>query len=302
MDVPHSIISYDTPFSRSIGLSRAVQHVAELAAKKSLENPKVFVVDTSMLLPEDFIERLHMRILCGQMVFAPIAYKLREEIPTSGLPNRETLATRQRLNEGLWVYTGFGMIGFCLKDYLKVGGYNESWGYAWGAEDVDLADRFQNAGFNVYHSHESHYYHKAWKNVSAFLNIKRNSYPSPAIDIVRTIYQAIKSDKENDHDFDNLQHQRFTNLQMIDPHESLSRWKQIQSVLHQTYGNDLMDNYSINRITAFFGPNKKEYLLVDMVGSHDNVITLPRVERIYLIENQLRPIALAIHGHPIGDT
>jgi hypothetical protein len=294
MKIPYSIVSYDTPFSRSIGLSRAAQLVASLAANRSLENPRIFALDASMLLPEDFIERLRTRIICGQMVFAPVTYKLRETTWSPELPDAKTLEMKRRLDKGYWIHAGYGMIGFCLKDYLKVGGYDESWGYAWGAEDTELMDRFRMAGFGIYRSQESHYYHASMRNDSSpYYNQGRNSYEAPAVDDVRIIYQSVKSDMENDRDEDDDQLPP-ADLQKIDPNESLARWKHVQDVLHRTYGNDILKESSISRITAFFDPNKSEYLVVDMVNRHDQVIP-PRVERVYIIENRLRPMLLATH-------
>ena len=42
---------------------------------------------------------------------------------------------------GYWAHSGFGMVAFCLKDYEQIGGWDDKWGYHWGAEDVDIFQR-----------------------------------------------------------------------------------------------------------------------------------------------------------------
>ena len=113
-NVKITIIRASPPFGRAIALKIGYQYLQTL----ELEEDKtiVFSLDTSMQIPITFSKLLMKSITCGLTVFAPVCKK-----------------------GDLWVEGGYGMIGMCLSDYGKLDdGWNEKWGYKWGAEDVDI--------------------------------------------------------------------------------------------------------------------------------------------------------------------
>lgn len=63
------------PFSRSIGLKRGFEFAQMIAQNKSNEEPILFSIDTSMVVPKDFTRRVWRNTRCSVSSYAPICYK-----------------------------------------------------------------------------------------------------------------------------------------------------------------------------------------------------------------------------------
>lgn len=146
--LPYHIIRIDSDFSRSIGLSKGLQWLSILGVAKEA---KVFVVDASIVLPEDIVQRVRNWVHFGHSVYAPIVKK----VPCQA----DSLLKPPTPNEGVWAWAAYGMIGFSYGDYISTGGYNTAWGYHWGAEDVDLINTFREKGYWIIRKTEEQYFH-----------------------------------------------------------------------------------------------------------------------------------------------
>lgn len=280
--IPSYVVTHRIPFSRSVGLSKAISEVRKLASRYSIENPKIFAIDCSIVLPENFIDLLLARISCGQMIFTPIAYKIPGILLETPSLKHHLEIIKENIEYGEWVGSGFGMIGFCYKDYVDVGGFNEGWGHSWGSEDVDLVHRFYDSGFLVHRSREPKYYHFAVKNYSSpyYLNpINIYERPEPDIDDARDVYP------NNSHEPDC--HDEGGKI----PCESSIRKKHVQDFLDKIYGSNLIH---IKRITSFYLP-RKEILVVETTRQQLNQPS--SIDHVYIIENRLRPIILNINEY-----
>ena len=68
------------PFSRSIGLKRGFDFAQQLAKSQAQEDPILFSIDTSMVIPTDFTRRVWKNTRCGVPTYAPICFKEKSEI------------------------------------------------------------------------------------------------------------------------------------------------------------------------------------------------------------------------------
>lgn len=172
LNFPTHRINIDSKFSRSIGLSTGIEWLKN--TKNILPTSKIFVLDTSIMLPIDFMTRITNNVQCGHSVYAPIVFKLPCETFSPIYPRKEVRPA------GNWAWAAYGMIGFCLGDYLTIGGYNTSWGYYWGAEDVDLVWNFRNKSYFVVRKAEDDYYHyNCFRNASDPYYQNRNLFHKP---------------------------------------------------------------------------------------------------------------------------
>lgn len=140
-------------FSRTIGLHNAIEAVRKDTGNSGVA--RIFTIDTSVLPQPDFISSIRRFVIPGVSLFAPVMYKI---IPPPTV--RETLAIQSPSTElfGWWQFTSYGMMGFSLRDYDATGGFDLSYGYKWGAEDMDLASKFSKKLVMV-RPQQDHLYH-----------------------------------------------------------------------------------------------------------------------------------------------
>ena len=143
------ILNVGPPFSRSIGLRVGFEHAIDLAVKRGQTDAIGFSVDTSVLLPPDFTERIRRGAICSVSSFVPIVFKCISC----------TQGDIRNLTDGYWVNSGFGMMGLCLSDYSWLGGWSVEWGYRWGGEDVDMMERIMRSMPHVVRAKEEGYMH-----------------------------------------------------------------------------------------------------------------------------------------------
>ena len=64
--IPVHILNVGPPFSRSIGMNKGYRHVEIV---KTTENPIVFSVDDSMVLPDNFNEDIRGNVVCSEQAY-----------------------------------------------------------------------------------------------------------------------------------------------------------------------------------------------------------------------------------------
>ncbi|MDD5650285.1 MAG: glycosyltransferase [Candidatus Nanoarchaeia archaeon] len=106
-------------FSRSFTFNNAV---------KNSKYDYVFLCDSDMFLPEDFVEQFFKNV-SKEKTWFPICFSL--------LKNRPFEVNE---NNGWWREFGFGMVGIFKDNFIKTGMLNECF-TSWGGEDNDLYDK-----------------------------------------------------------------------------------------------------------------------------------------------------------------
>ena len=135
---PLHFLNLGPPFSRSIGLKAGYNYIANSLSSPS-EPTILFSIDDSLVLPPKFTSTIRANVICGKTTFTPIVFKC-TTCSESNIKSK-IVDSQTPITEGSWTLSGFGMIGICLSDYNRHSGYDEKWGYHWGAEDVDLYAR-----------------------------------------------------------------------------------------------------------------------------------------------------------------
>ncbi len=108
--------SMDAPFARTATLNAAVRQAPA---------EKVFVCDSDMTLPPDFVKQYEWHVT-DRTAWFPICFDLRE--------NRPRLISEEC---GTWRKEGYGMVGILKRVFDELGGLDERF-VAWGKEDYDL--------------------------------------------------------------------------------------------------------------------------------------------------------------------
>ena len=79
--IPVHIVNVGPPFSRSIGMNKGYRYVDIV---KTTENPVVFSVDDSMVLPDDFNEEIRGNVVCNEQAYRVISKDLLLSLNPSG--------------------------------------------------------------------------------------------------------------------------------------------------------------------------------------------------------------------------
>lgn len=166
-----------TAFSRTLGLSHAIEHAATLLPPHAV----VFIADSAILFPPDMPHRILRMVRCGSSVYAPIAMK-----NTQVGSHRKALLFRGSSLDGRRIYSGFGMLGFCLSDYAAVGGLDPAFSFHHGGEDIDTIERFAAGRLFVARPKEPGYWHSQHKDDS-LLAYKAAANPARALSVVSVL-------------------------------------------------------------------------------------------------------------------
>jgi GT2 family glycosyltransferase len=160
-----TVVHAEGAFSRTIGLHLGIEEVSLLT--QGDPNAKIFVTDTSIVLPTDMPERITRFAQCGHSVYVPIATKIlgiesdEEALGFSGVEDPKYPPRKRG-----FVMAGKGMAGFCASDYRKARGFDFAHGYRWGLEDEAIVNDFMAAGLRVIRPQEPGYFHAQYKSPS----------------------------------------------------------------------------------------------------------------------------------------
>lgn len=143
-NMPYQVVRLQGNFSRSAGLSAAIEAVRERRKNHSFPGEAaetlIFAIDTSVVAssPNDFVQLIRQFVQCGHTAYAPLFNRLWN-------PPHITAAIKSAWTgmSSSPMYAGYGLVGMCLGDYDRAGGYDTRWGTRWGMEDIDLVDRLQ---------------------------------------------------------------------------------------------------------------------------------------------------------------
>lgn len=116
-----------TPFTRSYSFNMAVKHAS---------TEKVFLCDTDMLLPRDFVELFNANVGPKEVWF-PICFSLNKDSePVVGDEN------------GYWRKSGHGMVGILKQVFNDIGRLDERYIH-YGKEDDQFYQRTSNKGYRI---------------------------------------------------------------------------------------------------------------------------------------------------------
>lgn len=174
-----TVMRMNGAFSRAIGLHVGIEQVAALTGGDP--DARIFVTDTSMVLPQDMPERIVRFTQCGHSAYMPIATKV------LGIDSdEEALAlftgaadARYPARKRAPAMAGKGMVGFCLADYKNARGYDFGHGYQWGLEDEALSNDLLTAGLLVVRPQEPGFYHVQYKNPSVLAYHSKGNGAAP---------------------------------------------------------------------------------------------------------------------------
>lgn len=125
-------------FNRSVGRNAAAAHTMVD------DDGILFFVDADMLVPPNFCELIRKSVQPFNGYF-PICYSLYEGKPAfvydDEPPPGGDHGWKPRRANGWWRTEGKGNCGFTKKDFLDLGGWDESLGTTYGDEDVNLYSR-----------------------------------------------------------------------------------------------------------------------------------------------------------------
>ena len=142
-------IDQSTLFSRSRGLNVAIDHISNM--NDNNDNPIIFIVDASMILPNNLINKLQRNVQCGLTAYTPICTKViindEKQVITLNSSIKVKSYIDQSNPETYQVYSGYGMIGVCLNDLNNINGFDyETFGDKWGMEDNYLVQSLIRKG------------------------------------------------------------------------------------------------------------------------------------------------------------
>jgi len=137
-DLPITVQKLYLPFSRMMGLHVGMKTVELLA--NGNENAKVFIMDTSVVIPEGFISYIRQNLICGSTVLYPVLRKfLAVKDDNEALAMKWNSTRIHNESEFRWTWSGYGLVGFCSQDYIEMRGFEFKYGFKWGAEDLDMS-------------------------------------------------------------------------------------------------------------------------------------------------------------------
>lgn len=164
-----SVVRAPYAFSRTLGLHLGVERVRLLS--KGAPHARVFVVDTSIILPVDIRARVELFVHYTVSVWVPIVTKVQgfesDAEALAWLPVNGTRTHRPGvLLELAPVLSGMGMVGFCVGDYTRAHGYDLSHGFRWGGEDKELINSFSAAGLRIVRLQSEDTWHAQYKKLA----------------------------------------------------------------------------------------------------------------------------------------
>ena len=121
--------SKNEPFSRTIGINNAVEQV---------DCDKVFICDSDMTLPSNFVRQATNKI-DERKIWFPICFSMYKGYRERVISPKIT---------GWWRKEGYGMMGILKSNFISVGKYDTNFS-EWGAEDNNFLLRIKNGDFKI---------------------------------------------------------------------------------------------------------------------------------------------------------